>query len=173
MPDPEDQLPRVDPLASRPRHATAYAALMRTPPGRWFGINVATRVDPWLMRATRGRVGLALVLPSALLTSRGAKSGAERVNPVLYFHDGDDVILVASSFGRDSHPAWYHNLKANPDVRLGKGGGGARYRAVEVADDERARVWALADRIYPPFDDYRRRAGASGRTIPLVRLVPT
>ena len=170
---PDGELPRVDPLGSRPRRVSAYAGFLRSAPGRWLGINVAPRVDPWLMRATRGKLSMALVLPSALLTTRGAKSGAKRVNPVLYFHDGNDVILVASSFGRESHPAWYHNLKANPEVQLGKGGGGDRYRSVEVAgDEERDRVWALADRIYPLFDDYRRRAGASGRTIPLVRLVP-
>lgn len=165
-------LPRVDPLRKVPRLTAAYATVLRTGPGRWLGINVAPRIDPWLMRATKGRVGLGLVLPSALLTTRGAKSGAERVNPVLYFHDADDVILIASSWGREKHPSWYYNLKANPEVRLGKAGGGDRFVGAEVTDPaERNRLWQLADRIYPGYESYRERAAAAGREIPIFRLV--
>jgi len=168
-----DQLPRVDPFGKLPRLTGAYAAFLRTPPGRWLGINLAARVDPWLMRKTNGRVGMGLILPSALLTTRGAKSGAERVNPVLYFHDGDDVILIASSWGREKHPSWYYNVRAHPDdVRLGKAGGGPRFTAMEVTDPaQRQRLWAMADRVYPGYAHYRDLAGATGREIPMFRLV--
>ena len=65
------------------------------------------------------------------------------------------------------HPAWFHNLRANPAVRLG----GEAFRAEVVADAaEGERLWALADRVSPPFADYRVRAAAAGRTIPIVRL---
>ncbi|WP_320672228.1 nitroreductase/quinone reductase family protein [Patulibacter defluvii] len=164
-------LPRIDPSRDLSRPARAYAAVLRTPPGRWLAINVAANVDPWLMRVSRGKVGMGLMLPSALLTTKGAKSGQERVNPVLYFHDGDDVIVIASSFGRDKHPAWYHNLKANPEVRIAKQGGGTPRTAVEVTDPaEIARLWSQADRIYPPYANYRQRTDAVGRRIPIVRL---
>lgn len=132
---------------------------------------VASRVDPWLMRRTGGRVGMGLMLPSALLTTVGAKSGQERENPVLYFHDGDDVVIIASSFGRDKHPAWFHNLKAHPDVRIGTAGHGQPMHATEVTDDaELLRLWSLADQLYPPYADYRRRTAVAGRRIPIVRL---
>jgi deazaflavin-dependent oxidoreductase (nitroreductase family) len=165
-------IPRVDPARPRPL-AGAYAAFLGTRLGRWLSINVAAPIDPWLMRRTRGRVGMGLMLPSALLTTRGARSGAERVATVLYFHDGDDVIVIASSFGRDAHPAWYHNLRAHPEVSIGKGGGGQPMLAAEVEDPaERDRLWALADRMYPLFPEYRERAAAVSRTIPIVRLRP-
>jgi len=168
-----DELPRVDPLGKLPRLTGAYAAFLRTPPGRWLGINVASRIDPWVMRKTNGRFGMGLMLPHALLTTRGAKSGAERINPVLYFHDGDDVILIASSWGREKHPNWYYNVRAHPeDVRLGKGGGGQRFTATEVTDPaERAHLWQMADRIYPGYAHYRELSGAVGREIPIFRLV--
>ncbi|MCK9248279.1 MAG: nitroreductase family deazaflavin-dependent oxidoreductase [Solirubrobacteraceae bacterium] len=164
-------LPRVEPGRRLSPARRAYGSFLRTAVGRGIAMNVASRVDPWLLRRTRGRLGMGLMLPSALLTTTGARSGAERTATVLYFHDGDDVILVASSFGRDRHPAWFHNLVANPEVRIAKGGGGPRMRAAPITDPaELDRVWALADQVYPPYADYRRRAGAAGRTIPLVRL---
>ena len=70
------------------------------------------------MRATRGRVGLGFgQIPIVLVTVRGARSGIERKVPLLYFTDGDDVILIASSYGKAKFPAWYYNIKANPEVR--------------------------------------------------------
>jgi deazaflavin-dependent oxidoreductase (nitroreductase family) len=160
-------LTRVDPLATHGPLRRGYVAFLRTPPGRWTAINVAARIDPWLLRRTNGRVGMGLMLPSALLETTGAKSGEPRACPVLYFHDGDDVILVGSSFGREKDPAWAHNLRAHPDCTLG----GERLRAAVIEDeDERERVWALADRVYPGYADYRERTRATGRVIKLFRL---
>ncbi len=62
---------------------------------------------------------MGLVLPTALLETRGAKSGALRRNAVIYFHDGDRVTIVASKQGDARHPAWFHNLRAHPDVTFG------------------------------------------------------
>ena len=163
-------LPRVEPDAPSGALRRGYVAFLRTPPGRWTAMNVASRVDPWLLRKTKGRLGMGLMLPNALLETKGAKSGAPRANPVLYFHDGPDVVLVASSFGREKHPAWFHNLRAHPECTLG---GQPFTASVIEGDEERARVWALADRVYPGYADYRKRvAGTSGRTIPLLRLTP-
>ena len=64
------------------------------------------------------------MLPSALLTTTGAKTGLPRTNPVFYFHDGRDVIVIASNYGNDKHPAWYYNLNANPRAQIATNGGG-------------------------------------------------
>jgi deazaflavin-dependent oxidoreductase (nitroreductase family) len=162
-------LKRVDPTAEHGPARRAYASILRSPPGRWFAINVAAKLDPVLLRRTGGRVGCGLMIPSALLETTGAKSGSSRANPILYFHDGDDVILVASNYGRDKHPAWRHNLRANPACVLGD----EAFTAVEVDDEaERTRLWRLADQIYPGYADYRDRTAKIGRRIPIVRLTP-
>ena len=71
------------------------------------------------MRLTRGRVGMGIGVPTALLETRGARSGAPRRNAVIYFHDGDRVTIVASKLGLPQHPAWFHNLRAHPEVTFG------------------------------------------------------
>lgn len=160
-------LPHVDPHGTPGPVRRAYVAFLRTPPGRWTAINVAAHVDPWLLPKTGGRLGMGLMLPNALLETTGARSGQPRACPVLYFHDGDDVVLVASSFGREKDPAWSRNLRAHADCTLG----GERFRAALVEDEgERERLWGLADKVYPGYADYRVRAGRIGRTIPLFRL---
>ncbi|MCW3063688.1 MAG: hypothetical protein JWN32_860 [Solirubrobacterales bacterium] len=164
-------LPRVDPDRPQSALARAYAAFGRTRTGRWVAINVAAPLDRPLMRYSRGRIGFGLMLPWAELTTRGAKSGADRTAAILYFHDAEDVIVIASSFGRDKHPAWYHNLRSHPECGLQRRGGGGRYVAEEVTDEaERDRLWAQGDKIYPGYADYRARVRAIGRKIPILRL---
>jgi deazaflavin-dependent oxidoreductase (nitroreductase family) len=161
------QLRYVDPNRPRGFVSRAFAAFSATRLGRFLSRNVAWKVDPYLLRATRGRVGLGLVLPTALLETRGAKSGATRRNGVIYFHDGDRVTIIASKAGAAHHPAWFHNLQANPDVTFG----GAPMRATVVQDEaERRRLWALADRVFAPYATYRRDAAKAGRTIPIIQL---
>lgn len=122
------------------------------------------------MKATRGRLGFNLVIPTVLLETHGARSGKVRRNVVIYFHDSERVTIVASKLGLPEHPAWFHNLVANPDVTLG----GAPMRATVVSDAaERDRLWALADRVFAPYAVYRREAARAGRTIPIVQLDPS
>jgi len=110
---------------------------------------------------------MGLVLPTALLETRGAKTGAVRRNAVIYFHDAHQVTIVASKAGAEKHPAWFHNLLAHPDVVFG----GIPMRAAVVSDEaERRRLWALADRVFPPFAAYRHEAAKADRTIPIVQL---
>ena len=168
---PTGDLPQIDPPARVSRPLRAYAAFLRTGVGRWLAKNIAPKVDPWLLRATGGRLGMGLMLPSALLTTTGAKTGQPRTNPVFYFHDGRDVIVIASNYGNDKHPAWYYNLSANPRAQIATNGGGPVMAASEVTEPaERERVWAMADRVYPLWPDYRRRAEQCQRTIPIIRL---
>ena len=161
------QLKHVDPTHPRGWLSRVYAALANTRLGRFLSIHVVWKLDPHLMRATRGRLGMGLVMPTALLETRGAKSGAVRRNAVIYFHDGDRVTIVASKLGLPEHPAWLHNLRADPDVTFG----GIPMRASEVGDEvERERLWALADNVFAPYAAYRREAAKANRTIPIVQL---
>lgn len=161
------ELRYVDPHKPRGPIYRAWAYSVATPFGFWLSRHIAWKVDPYLLRLTRGWIGTGLIIPTLLLETMGARSGKPRRNGVIYFHDGDEVILVASNAGAPRHPSWFFNVRANPDVRLN----GQLYRAQVVEDDaEKARLWELADRVFPPFSRYRERAAVSGRTIPIIRL---
>ncbi len=163
------QLKYVDPHREPGPFRRLQATLANTRLGRFLSVHLLWRVDPLLMRFTGGRVGMALTLPTALLETRGAKSGAVRRNVVIYFHDGEQVTIVASKLGLPQHPAWFHNLRAHPNVTFG----GIAMRATVVADEaERKRLWKLADRVFAPYADYRREAAKANRTIPIVQLMP-
>jgi deazaflavin-dependent oxidoreductase (nitroreductase family) len=138
--------------------------------GLWYGINVAARLDPKLMKLTGGRVNLGGgVLPTLLLTAPGRKSGIERTVPLVYFSDGDDVILMASSFGRPKLPAWYHNVMASGEVTLTAGGVSERYRAAEVEGPERDALYAKATQVYTGYGIYEQKT-AGIRRVPVLRL---
>lgn len=160
----------VDPTAPRGPLYRAYVRFLGTRLAAWLSARVVWKVDPHLLQLTRGRLGMGLILPTALLETRGARTGRMRRNGVIYFHDGERVTVVASKLGAAEHPAWFHNVKAHADeVRLG----GVPFHAHVVEDEtERARLWALADRVFPPYAAYRERAARTGRTIPLVQLSP-
>jgi deazaflavin-dependent oxidoreductase (nitroreductase family) len=159
----------VDPSTPRGPLYRAFARLLGTRAAGRLSRRVVWKLDPHVLRATRGRLGLGTLLPTALLETRGARSGAPRRNGVIYFHDGERPVIIASKLGEPAHPAWFHNARADPDVRLG----GQDFRAEIVSDEaERERLWALADRVFPPYASYRERAARSGRTIPILRLTP-
>ena len=161
------QLKYVDPNRPRSLFSRAYAAFSSTRLGRFLSVKVVWKLDPYLLQATRGRVGMGLVLPTALLETRGAKSGTMRRNGVIYFHDEDRVTIIASKAGNENHPGWFHNLRAHPDVTFG----GIPMRATVVeAEAERQRLWTLADRVFAPYARYRRDAAKVNRTIPIVQL---
>lgn len=158
----------VDPSVPRSAAYDAYARLAATPVGLTLSRLVAWRIDPYLMRWSGGRIGTGVGIPTLLLQTRGARTGRLRSNGVIYFHDGDRVTVAASLAGAPTHPAWLHNLRADPQVHLN----GEPHRAEIVPEADRERVWALADRVFPPFAMYRDQAGAAGRTIELVQFEP-
>ena len=163
------RLKHVDPDRGAGWLSRASASFAATRLGRFLSIHVLWKVDPWLMRVTGGRVGMGIGVPTALLETTGARSGEPRRNAVIYFHDGERVTIVASKLGLDHHPAWFHNLRAHPEVTLA----GIPMRATVVEDEaERERIWVLADRVFAPYAVYRREAAESGRTIPIVQLHP-
>jgi deazaflavin-dependent oxidoreductase (nitroreductase family) len=167
-------LPYVDPRARRGLLYRLFVSFTSTRFMTWMARTrpwgaVVWRIDPVLMRLTAGRLRTGLLLPTALLETRGARTGRARRNAVIYFHDGDRVTIVASQAGRPENPSWFYNARANPDVSLG----GRRFRAEVIEDEaERTRLWALADRVLPAFARYRDSAGRAGRTIPILQLVP-
>jgi deazaflavin-dependent oxidoreductase (nitroreductase family) len=160
-------LRHVDPNRPTGTFARAYAALAATRAARFISRHVNWKLDPLLLLATRGRVCTTVVFPTAVLETQGARSGAPRRNAIIYFHDGDQVVIAASNAGAAWHPGWYYNLRAHPDVTFG----GISMRAAVVDDPaECERLWGLADQVFPVFASYRRAAARTDRTIPLVAL---
>jgi deazaflavin-dependent oxidoreductase (nitroreductase family) len=139
-------------------------------PGGWFFVHIANRIDPILLRATRGRLSLAVGQPVALLRTIGARSGEPRITPLLYLVDGGNVVFVASNAGNLRHPAWYHNVRANPQVEIDRGGRRRRYLAHFAEGEERERLWELVNDLYAGYDVYQHRAG--DRRIPVVVCAP-
>ena len=159
----------LDPSTPPGVFARWYAALATTRMARFISRHVSWKLDPLLLQVTGGRLATTIVFPTAVLETRGAKSGACRRNAIIYFHDGGAIIVVASNAGSPRHPAWYHNLRANPEVTLG----GIPMHAMVVKDEDQCqRLWVLADRVFPAFASYRRDAARTHRRIPLVQLVP-
>jgi deazaflavin-dependent oxidoreductase (nitroreductase family) len=159
----------VDPCKRRGRLYLALCRFSASKAGAWLSVNVAWKIDPHLLKLTRGRFSTAAPVAAALLETRGARSGEPRRNATLYFHDGDRVTIIASLRGWPKHPAWYHNLRKHPDVVFG----GLPFRAEIVEDQtERRRLWDLADRVYLQYADFRKQAQKAGRVIPIVQLVP-
>jgi deazaflavin-dependent oxidoreductase (nitroreductase family) len=146
--------------------------LFMTRPFAWLGLHVLSRIDPVLMRISKGRVfsSRPMGLLSILLTTTGARSGRPRRVALLSFEDGDDLFVIASRGGMPRHPGWYHNLKAQPRASVVWRGREETRIAYEAASPERERLWKLAMDVYPTFDRYQQRAG--GRRVPVVVLRP-
>jgi deazaflavin-dependent oxidoreductase (nitroreductase family) len=121
-------------------------------------------------RANAGRVGGNFEgAPLLLLHTRGAKTGDERVNPMMYLADGDRVAVFGSKGGAPTHPDWYYNLLANPDVTAEIGTETKAMKARVAEGDERERIWARQKEDYPGFAEYERN---TPRQIPVIILEP-
>jgi deazaflavin-dependent oxidoreductase (nitroreductase family) len=138
--------------------------------GSWFYVHVAPHLDRGLFRLTGGKLTTAGRGRVGFLKVRGAKTGQERITPLVFTRDGENVLLVASRGGDVKHPAWYRNVVANPDVRFSIDGVERAYRARTATADERPRLWELVNRTYPGYAVYQRRAGS--REIPVFVLEP-
>ncbi|HEV7206640.1 MAG TPA: nitroreductase family deazaflavin-dependent oxidoreductase [Jatrophihabitans sp.] len=119
-------------------------------------------------RANEGRVGGNFEgAPLLLLHSTGAKSGQERVSPMMYLQVGGSWAVFASYAGRDIHPAWYHNLVANPEASIEIGTEHIDVEARELAAGEREPVWEEQKKRYPGFAEYEQQ---TERVIPVMLL---
>jgi F420H(2)-dependent quinone reductase len=134
-------------------------------------LNQAVKGHVLAYRATGGLVGHRVpgAPPMLLLDHVGAKSGKHRTTPLAYLGDGEDLVLVASKGGSPRHPAWFHNLRANPGTTVQVGSGRRAVRARVATAEQRARLWPKVVQMYPGYRHYQRR---TEREIPLVILEP-
>ena len=102
-----------------------------------------------------------------LLTTTGAKTGEERTNPLAYSRDGDRFVVVASKGGAPRNPAWFHNLRAHPEVTVELGPEKFRARATVADDAERRRLYDQHAAKMPAFAEYEKK---TERKIPVVVL---
>jgi deazaflavin-dependent oxidoreductase (nitroreductase family) len=142
----------------------------------WPALRRVADLQTLLYRVSGGRVGNGIPgFPEVrgkllLLDHVGAKSGKKRTSPLLYFRDGDDVVVIASKGGYPKNPAWYYNLMANPEARVQIRGERRQVRARLATAAERERLWPQAVQTYKGYADYQARS--KGREIPLVILEP-
>lgn len=128
-------------------------------------------VHQWLYETTDGRIGATIGgRPMLLLRTRGRRSGQARTAALLYVRDGTRYAVIASKGGAPQHPGWYHNLVAQADVEIQVGRQRLPVRARTATGEERARLWALADRVNDgQYTVYQSR---TKRPIPVVVLEP-
>jgi deazaflavin-dependent oxidoreductase (nitroreductase family) len=142
-------------------------------PGVWFFSRTLHHIDTPLLRLSSNRFCVATLLagiPVISLTTTGAKSGQPRTLPVLAIQDGERFVVIASSWGRKSHPAWYYNLRAHPEATVATRRRSATYSARLVEGEERDMFWRRALDVYPGFDVYKRTA--ANRHIGMFSLEP-
>jgi deazaflavin-dependent oxidoreductase (nitroreductase family) len=163
-------LPIVDPMAppNLAKRLTTPFALTRA--GTWFLKNVSRRIDPTLVRLSRGRVSTLVFTPVVLLTTTGARSGLKRTVPLLYFTDDQRAILIASNYGGTRHPAWFHNVSANPEVTLYAGGYEGQFIGRVTSGEEREQLWELAQKLTRGYSQYQDTT--EGREIPVLAFTP-
>ncbi|NMM82984.1 nitroreductase [Rhodococcus sp. SRB_17] len=159
---------------------------MSTPPVKPKGLDAPATVTiiKWMSkanvamyRATGGklgstwRVGSAFRrgLPICLLTTTGRKSGEERISPLLFLEDSDNVILVASQGGLPKNPMWYLNVKADPVVTVQIKSRTRSMKARVATDEERAALWPKLTAMYADFDNYQ---AWTDRVIPVIVCEP-
>ena len=130
-------------------------------PGSWLLARTLDRLDRLTFRASRGRFmasSMISALPVAMVTTVGARSGRRVTVPLLAMPTDDGLTLIGSNYGRPKHPAWRHNLRANPDGEIDVDGRRWAFRAVEAEGELRERIWREALRTYPGYTTYEKRA---------------
>lgn len=119
-------------------------------------------------RANSGKVGGFFANNTLLLLhTTGAKSGQKRINPLVTFEDNERLVIIASKGGAPSHPAWYHNLVANPEVGVEYSIEEFQAQARITSEPERTDLYEKMEKRLASFSEYKERAG---RVIPVVTL---
>jgi F420H(2)-dependent quinone reductase len=119
-----------------------------------------------LYRVFRGGTFTSRIL---ILHTRGRRSGEWRPIPLNYVPDRPGYAVIASNWGRTAMPAWYLNLRADPNIKIEIGGRRLEGRAEVVAQSDHDRLWPTFVQIYPPYLGYRKK---TNRDFPIVRLIP-
>ena len=161
------------PLTTTQRFMQKIAA---SKPGAWFMARTQHHLDRIIFKLSGGRTTLAGMLtgiPVVVLANKGAKSGLIRTIPLLCIIDEEQpstLALVASNFGQLHNPAWYYNLKANPEATCTLDGISRSYIAREAKGEEYEKFWNCALDVYIGFPSYKLRAG--DRHIPIMLMEP-
>jgi deazaflavin-dependent oxidoreductase (nitroreductase family) len=132
----------------------------------------ASRFNVWLYEKTDGRLGGKFVMggaPVCLVTMTGRKTGNRLTTPLIYIPHGDDVLLVASQGGLDSHPLWYKNLVANPAVQVNVFGTVRAMLARQATPADKLALWPVIRAVHKDFDEYQAR---TDRDIPVMICSP-
>jgi deazaflavin-dependent oxidoreductase (nitroreductase family) len=147
--------------------ANAFHRMMRSMAATKVGVALlrptANRLDQLISKATGGRRSFAAIatgIPTVILTTTGSKSGQPRAVAVYGIPHPDGLALIASNWGGAKHPAWYHNLKANPEATVSIDGDTWQAIARPATPRERDEIWAKGVAIYPGWTKYETRAGA-------------
>ncbi|HSQ26592.1 MAG TPA: nitroreductase/quinone reductase family protein [Anaerolineales bacterium] len=140
--------------------------------GAWISSHILHHVDRIVFRLSGHRATFSSLIagvPVVMLTSKGAKSGLLRTVPLLCIRDENDpasFALIATNWGQKSYPAWYYNLKANPEAVCSIAGKARGYLAHEAQGEEYERFWQYASNIYFGYPLYKQRI--AGRSIPIM-----
>ena len=132
-----------------------------------FFLKLFTPFHTFVFRLTRGRLLGKFDLPVLLLTTTGARTGRQQTSPLLYLEDGGRLAIPASLWGGPRHPAWYHNLVANPEVVVETRGKKRTMLAEPAPEEERQRLYDLFKVASPHYGGHEAR---TSRTIPVVIL---
>jgi len=130
-----------------------------------------SRANTWVYKKTNGKIGGKFLqgAPVALLTTTGRKTGEPRVSPLLFWREGDRIVLIASQGGAATNPMWYLNLKDNPHVAVQIKDEVLHLTARDATEAERAEYWPKMAQMYTSFDDYQ---SWTDRVIPVVICDP-
>ena len=148
-----------------------FSRLMRTSFAHRVFVPVIAPVQLWLYRISRGRVNFsAILVPTLILVTTGAKSGQRRESPLMCFPRPDGRYIVAgSNWGRPTHPAWTGNLLAHPDAEIVVSRRTIPVSARLLEGAERDAAWPVLEAQWPNYQEYERRAG---RTLRIFELAP-
>jgi deazaflavin-dependent oxidoreductase (nitroreductase family) len=127
---------------------------------KWFAKlgKAIVPLDKAVAKLTGGRVVALGLIPSLRIVTTGKKSGLERLQPLAYVPDGDNIILIGSNWGGDKHPGWSYNLIANPRARVCIKGKWREVTARLAKGEEREQLWQKALAVWPAYNSYKQRA---------------
>jgi deazaflavin-dependent oxidoreductase (nitroreductase family) len=124
-----------------------------------------TAINVFVYRLSGGRMMNKLMgADICMITMKGAKSGKARTIPLMYIPYKDGLLLVASQGGAETHPTWYYNLIANPNIKAEVHGNTLSLHARQASNEEKAQVWPICVEHYPDYENYRHR---TSRDIPV------
>jgi deazaflavin-dependent oxidoreductase (nitroreductase family) len=134
------------------------------------GPTIVPKLDRLIHKATGGRVIMSAgMVPSLMMTVRGAKSGLPRRTPLATVPIADSWYIVGSNFGREKHPLWTVNLQANPDASISFKGATFEVMASLLSEEEKAAVWPQLVKLWPNYDVYVERSHRDLRVFRLDR----